>query len=136
MNAPSAAVMIGTNETLKTIVHSKAQVKPSILSYLFCGAIAGGFSGLITAPLDVIKTRLQTQNCKLSFGYVKGANHNHLKYRDLIQTIRLILAEEGLRGFAKGMLPRMLHQAPTAAITWTVYEAMKKVLNAQSHSDF
>lgn len=31
--------------------------------YYFCGALAGGIASIPTTPLDVIKTKLNTQYC-------------------------------------------------------------------------
>lgn len=41
-----------------------------------------------------------------------------------------IVAEEGTRGLWGGVRARMLFHAPAAAISWGVYESMKKVLAA------
>lgn len=38
------------------------QIKLNVLHYLFAGAIAGGIASTVTVPMDVIKTRLQTQS--------------------------------------------------------------------------
>jgi solute carrier family 25 iron transporter 28/37 len=51
-----------------------------------------------------------------------------LKYRDIMSTMKTIFREEGVRGFVKGVFPRILAQAPASAISWTVYEMMKKMM--------
>ncbi len=51
-----------------------------------------------------------------------------LKYRDIMSTARTILREEGMKGFVKGVVPRIFAQAPASAISWTTYEMMKKLL--------
>jgi len=53
-----------------------------------------------------------------------------IKYRDIMSTARTILREEGLRGFVKGVVPRIIAQAPASAISWTAYEMMKKLLKS------
>jgi hypothetical protein len=50
---------------------------------------------------------------------------NTLGMRDMFKQI---LAEEGVRGFARGVVPRMLVHAPSVAISWTAYESMKCLL--------
>lgn len=36
------------------------------LKYYLCGALAGGIASIPTTPLDVIKTKLNTQYCEAS----------------------------------------------------------------------
>ena len=65
MNVPYAAVVVSTNETLKKILQPEDGA-PSLPVYMFCGAVSGAAAAAVTNPLDVVKTRLQTQNCVLS----------------------------------------------------------------------
>ena len=46
----------------------------------------------------------------------------------MIQMSRQIMAEEGARGFLRGIVPRMMVHAPSVAISWTAYETMKSLL--------
>lgn len=43
---------------------------------------------------------------------------------------RRILLEEGQRGLWSGVGARVLFHAPAAAISWGVYESMKRMLSA------
>jgi solute carrier family 25 folate transporter 32 len=67
---------------------------------------AGGFtSGVVTCPLDVIKTKLQAQG-----GFrAQQANHSRgpgtMVYRGMLGTARVIWREEGLRGMYRGLGP-------------------------------
>lgn len=86
-----------------------------------CSAVAGGVAGAaaaaVTTPLDVVKTRLQTQ------GEV-GAR----RYGGMRDALLAVAREEGARGLARGMVPRVLFHAPAAAVCWTTYEGCKYLM--------
>ncbi|KAA8909023.1 mitochondrial deoxynucleotide carrier [Sphaerosporella brunnea] len=70
------------------------------------GAIAGLFSRLVIAPLDVVKIRLQLQ--PHGTGTLKDAVVDGPTYRGIIHTMRTILRQEGIRGLWKGNIPAVL----------------------------
>ena len=51
-----------------------------------------------------------------------------IKYVDIASTIRTMFHEEGFKGFHKGLLPRIMGQAPSAAVSWATYETIKNFL--------
>lgn len=92
------------------------------------GAIGGFTSGIVTCPLDVIKTKLQAQG-----GYTpidKGRHAGHPKlYNGLVGTASVIWKEEGIRGMYRGLGPIVLGYLPTWAVWFTVYNESKGVLS-------
>src|SRR5450432_2860638 len=66
------------------------------------GAVGGFTSGVVTCPLDVIKTKLQAQG-----GFRPQAGHGNAAggtvYRGMLGTARIIWREEGLRGMYRGL---------------------------------
>ncbi len=86
----------------------------------FCGAAGGFASGIVTCPLDVIKTKLQAQG-----GFQQRKNGSSIKnsaaYRGMVGTARVIWREEGLRGMYRGLGPIILGYVPTWAVYLTVY---------------
>lgn len=88
-------------------------------------------SGIVTCPLDVIKTKLQAQG---GFAAVQKGRHgrHHKVYEGLIGTARVIWREEGLRGMYRGLGPIIMGYLPTWAVWFTVYNK-SKVWMAQYH---
>ena len=91
------------------------------------GAIGGFTSGIVTCPLDVIKTKLQAQG---GFAGVQKGRHvgHHKVYEGLVGTSRVIWREEGIRGMYRGLGPIILGYLPTWAVWFTVYNKSKVYL--------
>ncbi|KAF2184387.1 mitochondrial carrier [Zopfia rhizophila CBS 207.26] len=88
----------------------------------FCGASAGIASGIVTCPLDVIKTRLQAQG---SFRPRNLARPSRAVYNGLAGTARVIWLEDGFRGMYRGLGPMLLGYIPTWAVYMSVYDFSK-----------
>ena len=139
MNVPYALIMGSSNEALRELINPTAE--HSIGSYLLAGAGAGMLAAAATNPLDVVKTRLQTQHLRLAADgagesvaaaaaakvseAAAGCPRTPLAYTGMVNTIMQLWAEEGARGFTRGMSARMLIHAPSVAICWTTYESVK-----------
>ncbi|OAL48685.1 mitochondrial folate transporter-like protein/carrier [Pyrenochaeta sp. DS3sAY3a] len=93
-----------------------------------CGASAGVMSGIVTCPLDVIKTRLQAQG---SFRPRPYAGPTRAVYKGLTGTARVIWIEDGIRGLYRGLGPMLLGYIPTWAVYMSTYEATKDFLYPQ-----
>jgi len=59
MNLPYGMVMVATNESLKKLLNPSNE--QNIPAFMVAGAGAGAVAAAVTNPLDVVKTRLQTQ---------------------------------------------------------------------------
>ncbi|SOV76096.1 mitochondrial carrier protein, putative [Plasmodium sp. gorilla clade G3] len=84
-----------------------------ITSYFVCAGIGGGIAAVLTNPLDVIKTRIQTE-CFQTKGFSFFRIVSNIYYR------------EGMRSFFKGSLARMALCIPASAVSWGTYETMKR----------
>lgn len=60
MNIPFGGVMVAVNESVKKVLNPDGEY--SISTSMIAGSIAGAVAAAVTTPLDVVKTRLQTQN--------------------------------------------------------------------------
>lgn len=206
MNVPYASIVVATNESAKEAMNPSGE--HSMAVYLSAGAVSGAVAALATNPLDVIKTRLQTQQCaasvveacaihsetvppvagstgpstssaapsagstvrraaaRLAGGasllgvnpatasglhaaqYYTGGSaaaaaaaaedcacgvkqpSGGPKYTGIVDAARKILAEEGPRGFFRGVNARIALHTPAMAISWGTYEAVKKALQS------
>lgn len=97
--------------------------------HAFAGATGGFMSGIVTCPLDVIKTKLQAQG---GFRAAQAREKVPLKaavYNGMLGTGRVILREEGVRGLYRGLGPIILGYLPTWAVWFTVYGKAKSYIS-------
>ena len=90
----------------------------------FCGAMGGVASGIVTCPLDVIKTRLQAQG-----SFRRNMRRGHpgtALYQGLMGTARVIWKEDGVRGMYRGLGPMLLGYLPTWAVYMAVYDSSRE----------
>ena len=77
------------------------------------GAIAGGVGSLLSNPMDVIKTRIQT---------------NPGLYSGIYECAKTTLEKEGVRAFMRGSKPRLLHKIPANGVFFLSYEFFRRLL--------
>ena len=65
MNVPFSAALVSINENLK-VMSKPTESNYTFSLYFGCAFIAGALAAVITNPLDVTKTRLQTQNMDMT----------------------------------------------------------------------
>jgi solute carrier family 25 iron transporter 28/37 len=138
INAPYGAVLVAVNEKVKSYLippDSDHATKQALLPRFFLSAgIAAACASVLTNPLDVVKTRLQTQDCFCKEPPVSCPRRQvpmtprTPKYTDFFTSVKLIHAEEGIRGFYRGLIPRAALSVPGAAMCWGTYESVKAFL--------
>lgn len=93
------------------------------------GAIGGIASGIVTCPLDVIKTKLQAQGGFTPISKGRGHVGHPQLYNGLVGTATTIWKSEGLRGMYRGLGPIVMGYLPTWAVWFTVYNKAKAALS-------
>ncbi|CCE61610.1 hypothetical protein TPHA_0A05360 [Tetrapisispora phaffii CBS 4417] len=88
---------------------------------IFCGAFARIIAATTIAPLELIKTRLQSIPTSNSMGNTK-------LLRDVIRESRIEIQSEGLKAIFKGLQITLWRDVPFSAIYWGSYEYCKKNL--------
>jgi len=131
MNVPYASLMMMSNESLRRLLNPTGTF--SLPTFLAAGAISGSLAAAVTTPLDVIKTRLQTQGmtrAKTSTGELHAAPQKFkVRYQGFSDAFRAVYRAEGVQGFFRGMGPRMLQTGPSCALSWCAYESAKRALH-------
>ena len=158
-NLPYGMVMVTTNEFLRdTLMEWKENSNADnnannghghghVLDFqttILSGCGAGAVASAVTAPLDRVKTRLQTQRfanaqpiyqeAVKACPKAKASVQSKLKYTGVMDAFQSIVKEEGFIGLFRGLAPRMMTHTPAVAISWTTYETAKKWLSTTSSS--
>ena len=116
MNVPFMAVHFAGYEAFKLLL-TGSEREHGVAEELLAGGLAGACAGLVSTPLDVVKTRIQTQR--------RGEGVQALT---ALQVVKQIARTEGPAGFMRGASARVLYFMPSAAICWTTYETVKRLL--------
>merc|ERR1719188_457800 len=131
-------MLVAMNESLKKVLDigsrpDREQTFSGAPWYFFSAGISGAFAATVTMPLDVVKTRLQTQGGTLpTSSSADGPATSAPKYTGFVSTIRTISEQEGARGFFRGLGPRVALAVPSAAVCWGTYETVRLTLSRLS----
>lgn len=125
---PYAVVTLLTYEHLKHVWKPKAEkhfpTVPKRSWDLLVGGLAGGIGSYVTNPMDVIKTRLQTDSTSLVGGEAQYGG-------SILKCAAVTLEEGGPSAFLRGSVPRLLHKVPANAFFFLFYEFFRTVLQVR-----
>lgn len=115
MSVPFTAVQFTVYEQVKRLLNPRGEYSPS--SHVIAGALAGGVAAGVTTPLDVAKTLLQTRGT--------SQDSELRRVRGMWDAFGIIWTRDGMKGFFRGMSPRVLTHMPSNALCWLSYEFFK-----------
>lgn len=112
ISIPFNAIQYTVYEQVKRFMNPRNEYSP--LSHITAGAVAGAVAAAVTTPLDVAKTMLQT----------RGTSHE-VDIRNasgMFDAFRVIWRRDGIKGFSRGLTPRVMTIMPSTALCWLSYE--------------
>ncbi|KAF8705424.1 Mitochondrial carrier, partial [Rhizoctonia solani] len=118
MSVPFAAAQFTAYESIKRVLNPSDHYSP--ITHVTAGGMAGAFAAAITTPLDVAKTLLQTR------GTSDDPRIRHA--RGMRDAFQIIYDRNGLKGFTRGLTPRVLTFMPSNALCWLCYEFFKMTI--------
>jgi solute carrier family 25 S-adenosylmethionine transporter 26 len=119
-DVPYAVCTLLLYESLQSACTTKLDVTKSSTSkgLDFClGGIAGGMGSWVTNPMDVVKTRLQTNS-----DFYSGS---------VWKCTQAVWLEGGASAFLRGSIPRLAHKVPANAFFFLFYELFRRVLRVE-----
>lgn len=105
------------------------------------GFIAGTITAVLINPLDVVKTRLQVQgaqNNTTAAAATTGAAASTAapaagssRYRNMLHGMVRLWKDEGVRGFSRGLVPKLVSRGPLSAVSGLTYEVVLQLSRNQ-----
>lgn len=118
ISIPFNAIQFTVYEQVKRMMNPGNNYSPA--THVTAGAVAGAVAAAVTTPLDVAKTILQTRGT---------AHESELRdVRGMWDAFRVIYTRDGLKGFGRGLTPRVLTIMPSTALCWVSYEFFKAII--------
>ncbi|KAJ8028258.1 Solute carrier family 25 member 43 [Holothuria leucospilota] len=111
---PFSAIQFSAfNQLKRNVVDDNGRMNS--IHAMMVGCMAGMVATVVTYPTDMVKTRLIVQS------------KQRRRYRGIAHAFALIMKEEGLLAFYRGMLVSLLGSMPFAAITFSSYETLDQI---------
>ena len=90
--------------------------RPGSVATAVIGGFGGAFAASVVWPLNLLRTRMQTQ----------GTVVHPKTYTGFLDCTRQTLQGEGVKGLFKGITPNLIKVVPAVAITYVVYDKSKQ----------
>lgn len=122
MTVPFTAVQFSVYEWAKKVLNPSESYSP--MTHVTAGGFSGAVAAAVTNPLDVAKTLLQTRGSS-NDAQIRNAS-------GMLEAMKIIKQREGMKGFARGLSPRVLTFMPSNALCWLSYEGFRFFLNQRT----
>ncbi|KZT58583.1 mitochondrial carrier [Calocera cornea HHB12733] len=138
--ASNQAVSFTAYTYIKQLVSGLQPERTSLPTWqhMCIGLVSGACGPLSNAPIDTIKTRLQRGDPSITgpgagdvVGQAVKPSGATSGWRKAVDIAAEMFRKEGFPAFYKGITPRIMRVAPGQAVTFAVYERMKKWLESQ-----
>jgi len=111
---PFDAIEFVTYEQLKILILALTHAPLSDIETAAIGALAGGFTGAVTTPVDTIRARLMNE-----------AGESEKSYGDVFTTGRRMVEDEGVQSLFAGLVPRVLWLSLGGTVFFSTLEQAK-----------
>ena len=109
----------GSNEGMKRYFRKRRNIGEEgtlpVQELMAAGAVAGMSYNLLFFPADTIKSQMQTEDVRLAGGK-----------RTFLSVGSALYRQQGLKGLYRGCGITVARSAPSSAVIFTVFEALKK----------
>ncbi|KAG9240358.1 mitochondrial carrier domain-containing protein [Calycina marina] len=116
--APYVGLNFMTYELVRQYFTPDGDKNPSAVRKLAAGAISGAVAQTCTYPFDVLRRRFQINT-------MRGMSY---QYKGIFDALKTIIAQEGVKGLYKGIVPNLLKVAPSMASSWLSFEMTRDFL--------
>lgn len=127
---PFSALQLAFYEKFRqvAIIYNNHSDDLTLPTELVTGAAAGGLAGVLTTPLDVIKTRIQTATLHTE-PLKTGAQNAFFKQFSTLNALYSIYKGEGIVGMFSGVGPRFIWTGVQSSIMLLLYQVSLKKLD-------
>lgn len=131
---PYSGIAFALNEQAKREVQHMTQRDLTTIERMQCGAFSGLIAQSITYPIEVTRRRMQTIGLvghDTALGSVGADGKNATEtLPSLVGTIRSLYAEQGLRGFFKGVSMNWMKGPIAFSISFTAFDTLQSLMES------
>lgn len=135
---PYSGIAFALNEQGKRKIQNMTGRDVTTIERMQCGAVAGLVAQSITYPIEVTRRRMQTIGMvggDTAFGNLGVANRpstHPTKPPSVMQTVRSLYLEQGVRGFFKGVSVNWMKGPIAFSISFTTFDTVQSLMESDA----